>query len=707
MQPTDEKRHYKSYKAGKRWLYASITVLTLGLGTATLSETACADTGEATPTDTTVVAATPKVAAVTDEVSESPAVTEPATPSKVPVYPEPTETTPTPDPTTDTNDTPTTPTGSETPVNTPATPAVVEDPNQTSDIKDQQTIVADTSITATNDTGTITGGQPSSPGNQVVLDQDARDITLNLSITNRDTTGNAKNASFVFGLPQGMNADKSNLKVSQDIDWSFFTDQLPAGWTVKYGLKYGQYATQEELLAQHPDFTFDQLGAVWFVGALNPGEALTWNVPMTLDKTMTSSTNTVQIYGAGDGVYQVDSLNIGTTQITPEPVTGHTVYRVVLSHRDPANPNHWLYTQAPEWLQAQMPVVSLNDLQTMNFWSEFSITDPIHLAQVMNGGYYIVDNAGSGIGKIAGKNGYSVLVANNLPTNALSGFQLTPEALAEVLDATGGTGQTIEIDGVTYQISDMYFAKLSQEIDATGAELTVGDTWDPADSLLFVNPNNNAHAITVAPADAAGLLTPVIAADGTITYRAAKAGTLQVTYHYGAFSKTITVTIAPTDEPGQPETPGTGGGQPENPGTGGTTAPGTDETDPVITPGTTDNQTDLTPTTPATDDQTSITPGGDSANVRLTDPTVGAKPDQATSPQQAGAAVTTQRTGQATTPASAVTVTKLATTATHSQKSAATTLPQTGERTTTASLGGAILLALAAIGLVDLRKHRA
>jgi len=42
------KEHYKSYKAGKRWLYASITVLALGLGAASVTTTAQAD---ATPAD--------------------------------------------------------------------------------------------------------------------------------------------------------------------------------------------------------------------------------------------------------------------------------------------------------------------------------------------------------------------------------------------------------------------------------------------------------------------------------------------------------------------------------------------------------------------------------------------------------------------------------------------------------------------------------
>ncbi|ARN89599.1 KxYKxGKxW signal peptide domain-containing protein [Levilactobacillus brevis] len=39
----ENKEHYKSYKAGKHWLYASITLLALGLGTATVETTVHAD----------------------------------------------------------------------------------------------------------------------------------------------------------------------------------------------------------------------------------------------------------------------------------------------------------------------------------------------------------------------------------------------------------------------------------------------------------------------------------------------------------------------------------------------------------------------------------------------------------------------------------------------------------------------------------------
>ncbi|MDT7013370.1 KxYKxGKxW signal peptide domain-containing protein [Levilactobacillus namurensis] len=39
-----KKEHYKSYKAGKHWLYACVTVLTLGLGAVSVETTAQADT---------------------------------------------------------------------------------------------------------------------------------------------------------------------------------------------------------------------------------------------------------------------------------------------------------------------------------------------------------------------------------------------------------------------------------------------------------------------------------------------------------------------------------------------------------------------------------------------------------------------------------------------------------------------------------------
>lgn len=52
LRRSNSKQHVKAYKAGKHWLYASITVLSLGLGTLATVDSAQADTDApaATPT---------------------------------------------------------------------------------------------------------------------------------------------------------------------------------------------------------------------------------------------------------------------------------------------------------------------------------------------------------------------------------------------------------------------------------------------------------------------------------------------------------------------------------------------------------------------------------------------------------------------------------------------------------------------------------
>jgi len=53
---SESKEHYKSYKAGKHWVFACITVMSLGLGLVGANETAQADTNNASEPDTSVVA---------------------------------------------------------------------------------------------------------------------------------------------------------------------------------------------------------------------------------------------------------------------------------------------------------------------------------------------------------------------------------------------------------------------------------------------------------------------------------------------------------------------------------------------------------------------------------------------------------------------------------------------------------------------------
>ncbi|MGY5340520.1 KxYKxGKxW signal peptide domain-containing protein, partial [Levilactobacillus spicheri] len=78
----ETKEHYKSYKAGKRWLYASITVLTLGLGTLGLDVSAHADTVDgdagntpaATQTDPDVTAEPAKQVTLSQPEQNDPSV---------------------------------------------------------------------------------------------------------------------------------------------------------------------------------------------------------------------------------------------------------------------------------------------------------------------------------------------------------------------------------------------------------------------------------------------------------------------------------------------------------------------------------------------------------------------------------------------------------------------------------------------------------
>ncbi|WP_204119988.1 leucine-rich repeat domain-containing protein [Levilactobacillus wangkuiensis] len=70
---SDSKEHYKSYKAGKHWFFACITVMSLGLGLVGANETAQADTNNASEPATSVVtpAANEQKPAAGDTVDDS------------------------------------------------------------------------------------------------------------------------------------------------------------------------------------------------------------------------------------------------------------------------------------------------------------------------------------------------------------------------------------------------------------------------------------------------------------------------------------------------------------------------------------------------------------------------------------------------------------------------------------------------------------
>jgi len=70
---SESKEHYKSYKAGKHWVFACITVMSLGLGLVGANETAQADTNNASEPETSVVksVANEQKPAASDTVDDS------------------------------------------------------------------------------------------------------------------------------------------------------------------------------------------------------------------------------------------------------------------------------------------------------------------------------------------------------------------------------------------------------------------------------------------------------------------------------------------------------------------------------------------------------------------------------------------------------------------------------------------------------------
>lgn len=300
-----EKKHYKMYKSGRNWLFAAITVLTIG-ASGLLGVQASAETQAAATTTTQVnQSSNDKTGGSTESTTDKPAGTTgtAATSALAPKS----------DTTTQKVGVPTagvTQWESTAKVTLPAATATTGD--NTADINQDQ-------------------GKPKT-SNATLAVKDANSFNLDYTVTNPSKDAATKIFSD-FLLPKFFNHSTTAL-VQNDFD-------IPALIQSQPNLEFtfsvnpddpGHYDSYDAIKAANPDFTPSQLLAIYIQSsALGKGESYTLSVPMTITnaeevaKASTGNDFQAAVYNyklnkAANG-FDVTESNLGFTVAAPKPVT--------------------------------------------------------------------------------------------------------------------------------------------------------------------------------------------------------------------------------------------------------------------------------------------------------------------------------------------------------------------------------------------------
>ncbi|GEO66863.1 KxYKxGKxW signal peptide domain-containing protein [Levilactobacillus spicheri] len=740
--------HYKSYKAGKRWLYATLGVTALGIGlmgpaqaNADTAADGSTDAAQGTvsdqPVDTTSQTVTLPVAqtapaaadAPTQETGnaddESPETTDANTPE---TNPQETETAgqSTPQPEAEADPTPAAEPAAQAQTTSPA-PAVDKDPGATDKVVDTNVDLT-AQIKATNDQGTTISQSTDTNNAGVIVNANATDITAVYTMKNL-TDNDQTIYSTLLLLPKYYEAASatSQVVVADSFNINELVSSLPAGLQMSFAVENGNYKSYADLLKAYPDFQLADLKQIRLDGTLGANQSVTINVPLTALKKDLYTISGVEKVGAMNIMNNTNGGDLAFRFAEQLPdVAGQ--YRAVTAVK-----LNELYESVPNDIQALIPEVKPGDVSYNNLYNPGSPSAD----HFYTGGYVSVDLAATGIADLVKDHGYSVLL--NADGTPQSTYLYQNKA-----DQQGGSDSGPAIVGgdgsaATGTYAPHVYITLRKVLTAKDSTLKVGDQWTDLDN--FVAGLDDADAPLTADQVGVQVQDP----DGIMQAgKAVRSGDLTVTYsyqvaadYYGKGEPYIVTVTAKVHVDPAADGGNQGGGStttPTDPGdNGGSTTTPTDPGDnggSTVTPTDPDNNggATTTPTNPGNNGGTTTpshpTTGGSAADAnRPTAQQPGNAPQPAKTVNQVTASQT-QRGGAAAT-ATTITaraagrVTQLAasagansapTSAQATQQSAgmtATTLPQTGERAASVNpLAAGVLLLLTTLGLAGRRKHR-
>lgn len=587
----EQKTHYKMYKSGRKWIFAAITVVTLGLGVSQMGTQAKADTstgaeetvqqadstdGSAkTPqqtdasesaqdvTDTTSETGTVTAANTqdtTDTANAAQAVTAAQTDRQSNVQSDAANQS---DTTTQANTV-----DSENPINSNTNAAQGSNNTQSASVTAPTTAPTATafaaeetpteaSTTFTVDTGVDSGELNTESGadeNMLLVDPSNADTTIHYTLTNNTDIDNLKIDSWIVLPYVDVTSNKPLIIDASKVNLQTFLNGLPSGLTIGFSIIDGDYISYDQLLAQtNGTFTWDQLKAFQILGTMNPGETYELSLPMISnpDYHLDSSGVTTALIQQGNyslttGAYLKE---LDTTLAFAQPVQLKIDGNYLAYLNDGSLADKTLQALLPKIDPSQILIQNIND---PNF--DTGVWDSSKNAsntKLYTGGIWAV--SAKTIQDALQGTGYTVLGFLN---DTVDG---TPTPLYEYVynDDAVNKAFTPSTDGLTYtrdlSNADGYaeIADALKTHDST-INLTPTLTWNDKDQFDGVLLSQlNAANVTATVTDPDGVLTATT--DGN--YKVNKAGKYTVTYTYPlsdglTITKTATVTVVDNSNSG-------------------------------------------------------------------------------------------------------------------------------------------------------------
>ncbi|WP_461242765.1 mucin-binding protein [Secundilactobacillus muriivasis] len=366
--------------------------------------------------------------------------------------------------------------------------------------------------------------------------EDPNTITAGFSLANNTDDYNATNVFFMLPKlysPNYNNATNLFTVDATQVNESTFTDAFPSDVSIMYSVESGKYLSMSDMLAQHPDFTWDQLLAFQVRGTLAAQTSYQINLPLDYvnqDKTdlistdVNAATGAFAFNGVGDYTGDIQS-NLSLTM--PYGLQLDGPYSPIYVNADGS------YTLVGSDLFNLMPQIDKADVLVSNNGNYFDGTAAD--TTLYYGGFFYLKLAK--LQAILAQNGYTVeLNADGTP---MDGYMFdTLNGPAVVHDSTDGTIKVIA--GGTNSGGIFAVIKVLNTHDST-VQATKDTTIKLTDNLDGVGPSNyytvGASDVTATLSDPDGVLKD----NGDGTYSVTKPGQYTVTYSL-AISDAVTVT---------------------------------------------------------------------------------------------------------------------------------------------------------------------
>ncbi|WP_162255583.1 KxYKxGKxW signal peptide domain-containing protein [Lacticaseibacillus nasuensis] len=531
------KTHYKMYKAGRRWLFAAITVASIGIGISA-GHTVSVAAAE-TPSTQETTATSPAAQTPTAETSSAESATAAGSDNAQSTTPATTQ----PDATTSTaaQSAPATHATNAQPVAAPIAPEPAPAPTAT--VTGEADVTASLGGSDHQATTHYTDNQDNSDDvlNATNYTTDSTHLTTTLTVSN--PTSNNLHVHPVLLLPNFAKPNSDWVVDASKVTEATFTSAFPNTIKLTYSMHgfNGEYLSYANLMAQHPTFTWDQLQAVMVDGTLAPGTSYTLTLPMKwLGSTPedylnpSSYSGAVEVMNFNSGNYTVYTDMHATSNLAA-PVT----FAPTTDYATIKQPNG-SYQVAPAALQKLAPQFALSDIQISTDGVTWSPTQTAANTPLLSTGAWRIST--EAIYQAYKDLGYTVS-APEYTYNYSDVSLVNPagDGTGSALNDNPGAGES-GLPAITY----LYY-EIVPVLAAHNSTVTVDktDTYRPEDNfegrttVLAGDPGDTSYTIT----DPTGVLTKQ--SDGTYTYN--HDGHFTVTYTAplasGPVTKTITVTV--------------------------------------------------------------------------------------------------------------------------------------------------------------------